>query len=103
MLVIVGPNWSQQFTRGTEPDWVLQEITKALALKIPIIPILLSKVDRIRAEEVPTELAKLARVQYLRFDYRNLDQDTEKIAQEVAESVSPPPPRRRWRFRKKDQ
>jgi hypothetical protein len=97
MLVVIGPDWSRHFAEDGDTDWVRQEISKAMTLETPIIPVLLSGTDRVRAANLPSDLAKLARVQYLRFDYRNLDQDTEKIAQEVARSVSPPKRRRIFR------
>jgi len=86
MLVLIGPNWSAALTgghAGTRDDWVRREIMEAFKREIPVIPILLSGAARLNEEDVPSDIARITRMQYLRFDYRNFEQDSQKITQEL--------------------
>lgn len=86
MLVIVGQNWPGRagFTT-TDPreDWVQREITEAFEQDLHVVPILLSGVDRIVEDDIPETVSKIARLQYLRFDYRNIEQDSIRIEEEL--------------------
>jgi hypothetical protein len=88
MLVIIGPQWPGSFTgEKYATDWVRVEIARALSRKIPVIPILLSGVTRLKDDCLPSDLAGLSRLQYLRFDYRNTEQDLIYIATELRRVV----------------
>ncbi|WP_181320108.1 toll/interleukin-1 receptor domain-containing protein [Saccharothrix carnea] len=88
MLVVVGQDWPKSFDRSNASvDWVRVEISKALKRQIRVIPVLLSGVPRIRPEELPPELRSVSRFQYLRFDYRNTEQDLSYIASELQRSI----------------
>lgn len=103
MLAIVGHEWPQKFERHTDskPDWTMREIEGALERDIPIVPILLSGVNAIGEHDIPVNIAKFARAQYLRFDYRNVEQDARKIADELTRTIPALAARRRFtRFRR---
>jgi hypothetical protein len=90
MLVVVGPHWSAAFSeKRCEPrdDWVRREIVEALKQDKHVMPVLLSGVQRLSEEGIPPDVARLTRFQYLRFDYRNLDEDANRIAAELAAAV----------------
>ncbi|MGB3442988.1 MAG: TIR domain-containing protein [Actinophytocola sp.] len=100
LLAIVGPGWSQKFGSHTDnkPDWTIREIEGALERDIPIIPLLLSGVGAISEHDIPVNIARVARAQYLRFDYRNVEQDARKIADELTRTVPALAARRFTRF-----
>lgn len=86
MLALIGPGWAENYTTNTasrHDDWVRREITEALKREIPVIPVLLAGASRLSEDDVPAELSRLARVQYLRFDYRNIDEDAARILAEL--------------------
>jgi hypothetical protein len=101
VLAVVGPRWLSFFDGTVEAsltdgkrDWVRQELGDAFRLQIPVIPVLLSDAMRLREVDLPIEIHQLARCQYLRLDYRNIDNDLAKIAEALASYVSPSPVRR---------
>ena len=98
MLSVVGPEWSQKFGShiDNKPDWVIREIEGALERDVPIIPLLLSGVNAISEHDIPVNIARVARAQYLRFDYRNVEQDARKIAVELTRTVPALASRRRF-------
>lgn len=84
MLVVVGPRWAQSFSLDDDGvDWVHLEISQALSREIPVIPVLLSGVSRLSIDGLPSGFSALSKLQYLRFDYRNTDQDLAYIASEL--------------------
>ena len=83
MLVLVGPRWAKSFRRRRRRDYVLEEIVEATTRRIPLVPVLLADVEPLRAMRLPKELAPLKRRQYLRFGYREVEQDAGYIAQEL--------------------
>ncbi|MBK3586881.1 toll/interleukin-1 receptor domain-containing protein [Streptomyces sp. MBT57] len=93
MLVVVDPGWSDKFNtlKSGSPDafdWVQREIEEAFRLNRIVVPVLLSGADRLRQDDLPEPLVRLAFVQYLRFDYRNVRQDSIYMAEQLAR-VSP--------------
>ncbi|MBW4721748.1 toll/interleukin-1 receptor domain-containing protein [Saccharothrix obliqua] len=88
MVVIIGPDWQDSFDASADTsDWVVIEISRALRRNIRVIPVLLSGTERLRADALPPELKTLARLQYLRFDYRNISQDLAHITAEIRRAV----------------
>ncbi|MEU3835228.1 toll/interleukin-1 receptor domain-containing protein [Streptomyces microflavus] len=93
MLVVVDPDWSDKFNtlKSGSPDtfdWVQKEIEEAFRLNRIVVPVLLSGADRLRQDDLPVPLVRLAFLQYLRFDYRNVRQDSIYMAEQLAR-VSP--------------
>ncbi|MEU1222601.1 hypothetical protein ABZ435_26755, partial [Streptomyces microflavus] len=74
--------------RMKEAHWVQKEIEEAFRLNRIVVPVLLSGADRLRQDDLPAPLVRLAFLQYLRFDYRNVRQDSIYMAEQLAR-VSP--------------
>ncbi|MFF2096270.1 toll/interleukin-1 receptor domain-containing protein [Streptomyces sp. NPDC058202] len=88
MLVIVDDAWLLKFSSGihdlaSRKDWVLREIEEAFKYERTVIPVLLSGVGRLDEMSLPEALIRVARLQYLRFDYRNIRQDVNFIAEQL--------------------
>lgn len=99
MVVLIGPSWSAALNdevRGRREDWVRREIIEAFKREVPVIPVLLSGATRLGEDDVSPDIAWITRSQYLRFDYRNLGQDSAQIAHELRRIVPglPSKPRR---------
>jgi TIR domain len=80
MLVIVDEDWVENFepedcSSSTAQSWVSGEIEEAIRNSKLIIPILLSGAKAPIEARLPKHLSRVARLQYLRFDYRNTRQD----------------------------
>ncbi|MFI1183379.1 toll/interleukin-1 receptor domain-containing protein [Streptomyces sp. NPDC020799] len=88
LLVIIDDGWLVKFSseRGgptSGQDWVLREIEEAFKYGRKVVPVLLSGVGRLNEASLPEALARVARLQYLRFDYRNIRQDVNFIAEQL--------------------
>ncbi|MEK2475682.1 toll/interleukin-1 receptor domain-containing protein [Streptomyces noursei] len=93
MLVVVDDGWLGKFSpgfRGSTPqqDWVLREIDEAFKNERRVIPVLLSGVKRLEESCLPESLARVARLQYLRFDYRNIRQDIGFMVEQLVRVTS---------------
>ncbi|WP_420706479.1 toll/interleukin-1 receptor domain-containing protein [Streptomyces sp. MspMP-M5] len=93
MLVVVDDGWLGKFSsgsRGPAPrqDWVLREIEEAFKNERRVIPVLLSGVKRLEEGCLPDSLARVARLQYLRFDYRNIRQDIGFMVEQLVRVTS---------------
>ncbi|MFH8402018.1 TIR domain-containing protein [Streptomyces anulatus] len=80
LLVIVDADWPKRFTfqphdANPKEDWVSREIKEAFKHGKVVIPVLLSGAERLDESSLPEVVADVARLQYLRFDYRNIHQD----------------------------
>lgn len=88
LLVIMGPRWlnatddSGRRRLDLPDDWVRLEIAEALRHRVRVIPLLVN-VDMPRPEDLPADIAALARCQYLRLHYRNSRHDISRIAEEL--------------------
>jgi hypothetical protein len=84
IVVVVGRRWEENF-RGRDPaeDDVLHEIVMAGWYGAAIVPVLLTGVNRLAEMRLPDQLDGIERLQYLRFDYRAIDQDAGRIAKEL--------------------
>ncbi|WP_078531314.1 TIR domain-containing protein [Streptomyces sp. PsTaAH-124] len=88
MLTVVDSGWQEKFISGRSGrpimhDWVVREIEEAFKRGARVIPVLLSGVDRLNEAHLPESLTRVARLQYLRFDYRNIRQDIDFIAEQL--------------------
>ncbi|TDP89637.1 TIR domain-containing protein [Labedaea rhizosphaerae] len=72
MIVVVGERWLTDFrARLFEPDDIVRkEIATALKAGKPVIPVL-EQAGRMRADQLPPDLAPLAKCQYIRLTYRD--------------------------------
>ena len=97
VLAVIGPTWAGRIrddaARGGD-DWVRIEIAKALSGGARVIPLLLSRTVRLRAADLPPDIAPLAERQYLTFDHRNVERDIDQLLR-VLRHADPALPRRR--------
>lgn len=89
LLVIVDEGWLDKFSPevrdpASKKDWVLREIEEAFKHERTVIPVILSGAERLTGNSLPDTLTRVARLQYLRFDYRNIRQDVDFIADQLA-------------------
>lgn len=95
VLVVIGPTWAEilrQAGEGTSTagvDWVRTEIATALQGGVRVIPILLSRTPRLAECWLPSDIADLARKQYVKFEHRNVDMDFASLVATLSSSVSP--------------
>ncbi|WP_166682927.1 TIR domain-containing protein [Streptomyces aquilus] len=94
LLVIIDSEWLDRLNpeaRDSTPrkDWVLREIEEAFKWERTVVPVLLSGAECLDEGKLPQSLARVARLQYLRFDYRNIRQDVNFIAEQLSK-VCPP-------------
>lgn len=81
LLAVIGPRWLEARSADApgapaDPDdWTCREIREAFESGTVVIPVLVSRAERLRAEDLPPELDVLADCQYRRFDHRNADAD----------------------------
>ncbi|MDV9195523.1 TIR domain-containing protein [Streptomyces sp. Wh19] len=87
LLVIVDSDWSEGFSSGvhsnSKGDWVSREIEEAFKHGKAVIPVLLSGADRLNEADLPEVVARVARLQYLRFDYRTIHQDVRFMSEQL--------------------
>lgn len=80
LLVLIGRDWEGRVgSRGRlidDPgDWVRREIAAALAAGVVVVPVLIGDRPVLVAEDLPVEIARLARLQYARIRHRSQGQD----------------------------
>lgn len=86
LLVVMGSEWSHDPRLRDESDWVRREILEAYASRVMVIPVLKGrKTERLKAADLPIELARLADVQSLRLDTRDNEADIRRIGDKLAE------------------
>ncbi|MEU7663378.1 toll/interleukin-1 receptor domain-containing protein [Streptomyces lincolnensis] len=88
LLAIVDRGWLARFNPEVSDspsgqDWVLREIEEAFKNERTVIPVLLSGVERLDEGSLPEVLMRVARLQYVRLDYRNIRQDVNYIAEQL--------------------
>jgi hypothetical protein len=85
LLVLIGPGWTRRADQKGVPllsradDWVRVEIATALSHNARVIPVLLSHATRLDETELPADIASLAHRQYIRFEYRTVDEDFSRL------------------------
>jgi hypothetical protein len=88
LLAIMGPDWAHHPRLRDEDDWVRREILEAYASHVTIIPVLKGrKTERLKAADLPAELARIADVQSLRLDPRDSEADVRRIGDTLADRV----------------
>lgn len=69
LLVLIGPKWLELLGRSsTSPDFVVDEITTALKLNIPVIPVLLGDTSMPEPSALPAPIRGLAMRQALKLE-----------------------------------
>jgi hypothetical protein len=88
LLAVIGPGWVASPGLRDADDWVRKEILEALSCAIPVIPVLDGRrIERLRPEDLPPELAEIAEAQSLRLDNKNGGADLTRIGDRLAELV----------------
>lgn len=88
LLAIMGPDWAQDPRLRENGDWVRREILEAYDARVTVIPILKGrKTERLKATDLPVDLARLADLQSLRLDPRDSESDITKIGNFLSELV----------------
>jgi hypothetical protein len=88
LLAVMGPDWAHHPRLRDADDWVRREILEAYASRVRVIPMLKGrKTERLKARDLPAELARLADVQSLRLDTRDDEADTRRIGDTLADLV----------------
>ncbi|MEQ4302618.1 toll/interleukin-1 receptor domain-containing protein [Plantactinospora sp. B6F1] len=93
LLALIGPRWLQLTDdsgnrRIDDPkDYVRREIRRALKRDIRVIPVLLDGGRMPTEEELPADIRRLARRQFLPLHTRNLLVDLQRLVDELARIV----------------
>lgn len=92
LLAVIGPRWlaakdADGRSRLTKPeDWVRREIAEAFRCGVRVVPVLLD--TELPAEhDLPLEIERLARCQYVRVRHRDAEYDMRRLIVELAELV----------------
>jgi len=89
LLAVIGPDWvtatgHDGHRRLSDPqDWVRREIAAAFDAGIPVVPVRIGQATLPGAAELPADIARLARCQYLPLSEQSASGDIERIAQEL--------------------
>ncbi|GAB3654346.1 hypothetical protein GCM10027589_12990 [Actinocorallia lasiicapitis] len=84
LLAVIGPAWVSDARLRSKNDWVRREILEAFDSGARVIPILEGRqTKRLTTEDLPSRLARLARVQSLRLDLRDNGADLKRIGDEL--------------------
>jgi hypothetical protein len=88
LFAVMGPDWPHSERLRDPDDWVRNEILEAFAANKCVIPVLIGRTtDRLRAADLPQELARLAYLQSRRFDTQTSQADLDQIGQTVIDLV----------------
>jgi TIR domain len=89
MLAIIGAGWSTATDLAgrrrlhDEHDWVRHEIAHAFRTGVPVLPVLADSAPRPVAADLPPDIARLARCQYLRLHHRSDRHDVDHLITEI--------------------
>jgi O-acetyl-ADP-ribose deacetylase (regulator of RNase III) len=95
LLAVIGPGWLsygsvRRAARVTAlPDWVRWEIAEALRAGIRVIPILVAGARMPAEEDLPSDIAALARCQLLNLNQATAREDLRRIADAVVSHLPP--------------
>ncbi|MFI9076601.1 toll/interleukin-1 receptor domain-containing protein [Streptomyces sioyaensis] len=89
LLAVIGADWINFRAKLGDPeDWVRKEILEAFACGVPVIPVLAGRTtERLKKDDLPDELARLAELQSVRLDTQNAGTDLKRLGDLVAEMV----------------
>jgi hypothetical protein len=89
LLALIGPYWltgRSAHGRGLEHerDWVRREILEALTNQVRVIPVLIGKTPSLQPDDLPAELALLARFQHRRLSPDDAEPGVRRIGDDLA-------------------
>jgi hypothetical protein len=91
-LVVIGPRWLE--ARGADgrglrdpDDMVRREIATAFEHGVRVVPVLLTNAPRLKSEDLPKKLRKLARCQDVRVNFRNIEYDGPALVERVRRAL----------------
>ncbi|GLZ13487.1 hypothetical protein Acsp04_37220 [Actinomadura sp. NBRC 104425] len=88
LLAVMGPGWARDPRLRDENDWVRREILEAFDANIRVVPVLKGRTtERLKAAELPAELARLADIQSFRLEPRDSEMDIRRIGDFLSDVV----------------
>jgi hypothetical protein len=91
VLAVIGPRWLAADRPGggrriDDPaDWIRRELVEAFRAGVRVVPLLTDGAQMPAEDDLPAELAVLARRQFLRLRHRDAAADLARLASELAE------------------
>jgi hypothetical protein len=91
LLVVIGPRWLTLTDEAGERliddprDWVRREIVEAFAHGLRVIPVLTDEVALPREAELPNDIARLSRCQYVSLRHRYSAADLNYLTERITE------------------
>jgi hypothetical protein len=93
VLVLIGPGWTTAQDRTGRKrldipnDWVRREVTLALSMGVPIVPVLFDSARTPSAADIPGDLAPLATAQGYDINGNYFDRDSDDLARRLEQSI----------------
>ena len=93
VLVLIGPSWTTAQDRAGNKrldipnDWVRREVTLALSMGVPIVPVLFDSARTPSAADIPDDLAPLATAQGYDINGNYFDRDADDLARRLEQSI----------------
>lgn len=88
LIAVIGKKWADSPGLHDPKDWVRKEILEAFRCSIPVIPVLVGRLtERLRADELPRALSKLARCHSIRYDTQSAEYNLRHIGDILADQV----------------
>jgi hypothetical protein len=90
LLAVIGPRWlsaveeTDRRRLDNTQDWVRRELAEAFDRRLRVIPVLLADAAMPQAGELPAEIGRLARCQYLRVHHRTVADDLARLVDELS-------------------
>ena len=90
LLAVIGPTWltaaddTGRRRLDLAGDWIRRELVTAFESGTPVVPVLVDGAAMPREPELPAELARLSRCQYLELRHRNSRYDLQQIVDRLA-------------------
>lgn len=93
LLPVIGPRWLAHAddhghnALDVQHDVIRNEIVAAFDADVPVVPILVERAERLRVEDLPRVLARLADCRYLRVDTRTAQRDLRELGDRLLDLV----------------
>jgi hypothetical protein len=90
LLAVIGPRWLAAVDAAGRrrlddgDDWVRRELAEAFDRRLRVIPVLLAGATMPQAGDLPAEIARLARCQYLQVHHRTVVEDLARLVDELS-------------------